>query len=125
MVLEAAEAPFDGAVIDISVEAGDTAAPGEIVVVLAALNHLQVRTTELTELDVTRVEPGQSALVTPEALPDGDKRHPLEFKGHVDRLGEQSVEYRGDVTYPVYVALEDDVSRLRWGMTSRVEIPLR
>jgi len=112
-------APFDGAVIDVSVEAGDTAAPGEIVVVLATLDHLRVRTTELTELDVARVEPGQSAIVTLEALPG------LELKGHVDRVGEQSVEYRGDVTYPVYVALEDDVSRLRWGMTARVEISLR
>lgn len=111
-------APFDGAVIDISVEAGDTAAPGEIVVVLATLDHLRVRTTELTELDVARVEPGQSAIVTLEALPE------LEFKGHVHRVGEQSVEYRGDVTYPVYIELEDDVPRLRWGMTARVKISL-
>lgn len=111
-------APFDGAVIDISVEAGDTAAPGEIVVVLATLDHLRVRTTELTELDVARVEPGQSVLVTLEALPE------LEFKGHVHRVGEQSVEYRGDVTYPVYIELEDDVPRLRWGMTARVKISL-
>jgi multidrug efflux pump subunit AcrA (membrane-fusion protein) len=112
-------APFDGTVIDISVEVGDTAAPGEIVVVLATLDHLRVRTTELTELDVARVETGQVAIVTLEALPG------LELKGHVDRVGEQSVEYRGDVTYPVYVALEDEVSRLRWGMTARVEIRLR
>jgi len=112
-------APFDGAVIDISVGAGDTAAPGEIVVVLATLDRLRVRTTELTELDVARVETGQSAIVTLEALPG------TELKGHVDRVSEQSVEYRGDVTYPVYVALEGDVSRLRWGMTVRVEIRLR
>ncbi len=111
-------APFCGTVVDVSVKAGDTAAPGEVVVLLATLDHLLLRATELTELDVARVEPGQSALVTVEALPG------LAFEGYVDRVGEQSVEHRGDVTYPVYVEVENDVSRLRWGMTARVEIRL-
>ena len=51
----------------------------------------QARTTDLTELDVTRV-------------------------------GLQSVDYRGDVTYPVIIVLDESVPELRWGMTAVAEI---
>jgi hypothetical protein len=55
-------------------------------------------------------------VVTVDALPD------VELRGHVIRIGLQSVDYRGDVTYPVYVELDDDTPELRWGMTAMVEI---
>jgi HlyD family secretion protein len=84
--------------------------------VLATLDQLQARTVDLTELDVARVTEGQSAVVTVDALPD------VELRGHVIRIGLQSVDYRGDVTYPIYVELDDDTSELRWGMTAMVEI---
>jgi hypothetical protein len=55
-------------------------------------------------------------VVTVDALPD------KEFQGQVIRIGLQSVDYRGDVTYPVYVELDDTALELRWGMTAMVEI---
>jgi hypothetical protein len=85
-------------------------------VVLATLDQLRVRTTDLTELDVARLAAGQSALVTVDAFPD------LQLKGYVGRIEEQSVDYQGDVTYPVYVELYEDTPGLRWGMTAMVEI---
>ena len=49
--------------------------------------------------------------------------HPgAELLGHVSRVGLQSVDYRGDVTYPVYVELDETAPGLRWGMTTLVEI---
>jgi HlyD family secretion protein len=109
-------APFDGVVATVDVEPGDVVTPGEVVLVLATLDHLQARTVDLTELDVARVAEGQAAVVTVDALPD------LELRGHVARVDLQSVDYRGDVTYPVYIELDEVVPELRWGMTAMVEI---
>ena len=116
--LENAElvAPFAGVVVEVNVDPGDAVAPGEVALVLATLDRLQARTTDLTELDVARVAEGQAAVVTVDALPD------IELRGHVVRIGLQSVDYRGDVTYPVYIELDDAASELRWGMTAMVEI---
>jgi len=109
-------APFAGIVTAANVEPGDAAAPGEVAFVLATLDQLQARTTDLTELDVARVAEGQAVVVTVDALPD------LKMPGRVVRIGLQSVDYRGDVTYPVYVALDEAAPELRWGMTALVEI---
>jgi HlyD family secretion protein len=109
-------APFAGTVAEIHVEAGDTAAPGGVVVVLATLERLQVRTIDLTELDVAKVAEGQAVEVTVDALPD------VQVSGHVARIEKQSVDYRGDVTYPVFIELDEDAPGLRWGMTAMVEI---
>ena len=105
-----------GTVTKVTIDVGETAAPGQVVVILASLDQLQARTTDLTELDIARVAEGQSVMVTVDALP-GD-----EFRGRVTRIGEQGVDYRGDVTYPVFIALDGDVPGLRWGMTALVEI---
>jgi len=112
-------APFAGVVTAVNVEPGDAAAPGEVAFVLATLEQLQARTTDLTELDVARVAEGQAVVVTVDALPD------LKLPGRVVRIGLQSVDYRGDVTYPVYVALDEAAPELRWGMTALVEIEAR
>jgi HlyD family secretion protein len=100
----------------VEVDPGDAVTAGEAVVVLATLDQLQARTVDLTELDVARVVEGQVAVVTVDALPG------VELTGRVARIGLQSEDYRGDVTYPVYVELEEDVPELRWGMTAMVEI---
>jgi multidrug resistance efflux pump len=109
-------APFGGVVTRVDTEVGNTVAPGQAVVVLAALDELQVRTIDLTELDVVRVVPDQAATVTVDALPD------TPLRGHVARIGLRDVDYRGDVTYPVIVELDETVPELRWGMTALVEI---
>jgi multidrug efflux pump subunit AcrA (membrane-fusion protein) len=109
-------APFAGVVTKVNVEAGETAAPGDVVVVLAGLDRLQARTIDLTELDVARVAEGQPVVVTVDALPG------VELRGHVARIGQRSEDYRGDVVYPVIVELDEDAPGLRWGMTAVVEI---
>jgi multidrug resistance efflux pump len=123
--LEAAEAalantsiraPFDASVVEVTVEVGDTAAPGQVLVVLATLDQLQVRTKDLIELDVVRVAVSQPVTVTLDALPD------TPLNGQVARIDEQSEDYRGDVTYPVIIELLRGTEDLRWGMTASVEI---
>ena len=116
--LENAElvAPFAGVVVEINADPGDAVTSGEVALVLATLDYLIARTVDLTELDVAQVEVGQPAVVTVDALPD------VRLRGHVVRIGLQSVDYRGDVTYPVYIELDEDAPELRWGMTAMVEV---
>jgi HlyD family secretion protein len=109
-------APFSGTVTTLDVEVGETVSAGEVLVVLATLDQLWARTVDLTELDVARVTGGRTAVVTVDALPDA------EFEGRVASIDLQPEDYRGDVTYPVYVELDDAAPELRWGMTAMVEI---
>jgi multidrug resistance efflux pump len=110
-------APFDGTAATVDIDVGDTVAPGQPMMVLATLDCLQARTTDLTELDVVRVKVGQSAVVTVDALPGH------EFRGVVSEVALQPGDYRGDVVYAVTVELSvAPDSPLRWGMTALVEI---
>jgi HlyD family secretion protein len=111
-------APFAGTVADIDIKAGDQVNPGQVVAVLATLEHLQVRTTDLTELDVGRISVGNATEVSVDALPD-DK-----YDGVVGEIGLQGKDYRGDVVYEVIVEFTaaDLSESLRWGMTAMVEV---
>ncbi len=109
-------ATFPGTVTTVNARAGDAVTAGQVVVVLATLDQLQARTVDLTELDVAQVREGQRAVVTMDALPE------VALNGHVARIELQSVDYRGDVTYPVIIELDETVPELRWGMTAVAEI---
>ncbi len=111
-------APFAGTVSAVPVKAGDTVAPGQSVVTLATLAQLRARTKDLTELDIVRIGEGQAVIVMPEALPDA------KLPGKVVRIELQAEDYRGDVVYPVIIALDEVPPELRWGMTALVEIEL-
>jgi HlyD family secretion protein len=111
-------APFAGTATKVDAEIGDLVEPGHVVAVLATVDRLEAHTVDLTELDVARLKEGQVAVVTADALPD------TRFPGRLARIGLRSVDYRGDVTYPVTVELEETAPELRWGMTALVEIEL-
>ena len=115
--LEQAElrAPFAGQVASVAVDGGETVLPGQPVLTLAALDRLQVETTDLSERDVARVAAGQQALVYVEAL-DTD------IEGHVVRIAERASTAGGDVVYTVVIELAGPPEGLRWGMTAEVEI---
>jgi HlyD family secretion protein len=100
----------------VEIDEGDAVSGGEVAVVLATLDHLQAVTVDLTELDVAQVAEGQGVVVTVDAMPE------QEMRGVVERIGLQAQDYRGDVVYPVYVELQEEVEGLRWGMTAMVEI---
>jgi multidrug resistance efflux pump len=113
------QAPFDGVATQVHVEIGDSAAPGQAVVTLVALDQLQARTIDLMELDVVRVTEGQSATVTVDALPG------QAFDSVVSEVALRAGDYRGDVVYAVTVELIDETNApLQWGMTALVEIEM-
>lgn len=107
-------APFSGTVVQLDLKVGEQAIPGNPAVVLADLSGWVVETDDLNEMEIPRVEAGQSVSVTPDALPD------LTLQGVVESISQFSVERFGDVTYTAKIGLEESDPRLRWGMTVKI-----
>ena len=108
-------APFAGTVTALSIAAGEMVQPGQAVLTLAGLDHLQVETTDLSERDVPQVAVGRPATVLVQA---SNKQ----VQGHVAAIAPQSTIVGGDVVYAVTIALDEQPPDLRWGMTVDVEI---
>ena len=108
-------APFTGTVTALSVNPGETVQPGQVVVTLADLDHLQMETTDLSERDVARVAVGQPAIVHLEALA-------TEIEGRVTSIAPEASVIGGDVVFAVVVELDNPPPGLRWGMSGEVEI---
>jgi multidrug efflux pump subunit AcrA (membrane-fusion protein) len=109
------QAPFAGTIAQLDVKAGETAAPGTTVAVLADFSNWLLETDDLTEIKVPNVKEGQSVMVTFDALPE------LNLKGTVESIGTLYQTSSGDIVYPVKIKLIDTDPRLRWGMTASVE----
>jgi multidrug efflux pump subunit AcrA (membrane-fusion protein) len=112
----AIRAPFAGTVGEVHVRAGELVAPGQPLVTLGDLSTLQVRTTDLDEIDVARVEAGQPAVVTFDGLPERT------FAGHVVRVSPMAAAGGGGVHYTAVIELEELDPAVRWGMTAFVDI---
>jgi RND family efflux transporter MFP subunit len=110
-------APFSATVVSVEVQPGEYVRAGQVVVVLAKLNNLQVETTDLSELNVAVVNIGQPATVYVEAL---DK----EFQGVVTAISPISDTIGGDVVFKVTIRLDGQPADLLWGMSADVEIQM-
>lgn len=110
-------APFAGTIADCYVKAGEQVVAGVPVVELADLSVWQVKTSDLTELDIVRVQAGDEVSVTFDAIEE------LELAGKVVHIKPIGREQLGDITYAVTVQLDRQDARLRWNMTAVVTIP--
>jgi len=107
--------PVGGTVISLEISPGETVSPGQVVIVIADLTRMQVKTTDLSERDIHAVQIGQQAKVTIEALDNI-------FNGRVTEIARRSSTVGGDVVYPVTIELDEQPEGLRWGMSAEVEI---
>lgn len=107
-------APFAGTIVELNAAAGEVIPANQPVILLADLSELYVETTDLTERDVVKLNEGQVALVTPDALAD------LSMTGEVVEIARSAGRKGGDVIYTVRIKLDDPDLRLRWGMTVEV-----
>jgi len=107
------KAPFDGTVSRITVQAGEWAAAGQVVVIVADLERLQVETTDLSERDVARVRVDQLVTVTLKALGQNVSGRVVEVAPLADILG-------GDVVYQTVIELDNQPEGLRAGMSVEV-----
>ncbi|MCL4263686.1 MAG: HlyD family efflux transporter periplasmic adaptor subunit [Anaerolineae bacterium] len=110
-------APFAGTVASILPEVGELVAPGAPVLSLADLSAWLVKTTDLTELDVVNIQPGNEVELQVDAIPNETLR------GVVTDIDSVATPARGDVTYVVTIELGDTAGLpLRWGMTVFVDV---
>jgi HlyD family secretion protein len=109
------QAPFDGTVSELYVRQSEWIAPGQPVLSLADLGHLRVETTDLNEIDVARLDVGNHAIVTFDALPA------VSVGGKVVRIAPKASEGSG-VNYTAVVEMDEIPSKLRWSMTAFVDI---
>jgi multidrug resistance efflux pump len=84
---------------------------------LADLDHLQVETTDLGEIDVAQIAVGDVAIITFDALPD------VVIEGTITRIAPKAAEGSG-VNYAVVLEMSEVPDALRWGMTAFVDIEL-
>ena len=105
------KAPFAGTITDLYLEVGQLVGPEVPAAQLADLSKFQVKTSDLTELEVVKIEVGQAVEITPDALAD------LTLMGTVERIGESFNTQAGDILYTVTISLDESDPQLRWGMT--------
>lgn len=109
-------ATFAGTVGSVNVELGELVNPGVPMITIADFSGWQIKTTDLTELDVVSVGLGQAVDVQIDAVPDAT------ISGTVSDIAAVSILSRGDVTYEVTIDIEPSDLPLRWGMTAFVDI---
>lgn len=108
-------APFPGIVSGLSLLPGDHVGSGTVIAKLIDPSKYQV-TVEISERDLRHVSPGQSVIVTVDALPG------LRLAGRVDRIGWEPSGSSELVTYPVTVLVDAAPASLRPGMSTQVDI---
>lgn len=110
-------APFSGTIGSLDIDEGEIVQPGTSAISLGDSSRWQIETDDLTEIDVVNVRPGASVKISVDALP-GE-----EFEGKVIRITPKAETKAGDQTYTVLIDLtKGDTSKLRWGMTTFVDI---
>jgi len=110
-------APFKGIVSEIHIDPSEWVSPGQPVLLIADLDHLQIETTDLGEIDVAQIEVGDTAIVTFDALPDAV------IEGTIISIAPKAAEGSG-VNYAVILEMSEVPAVLRWGMTAFVDIEL-
>jgi multidrug efflux pump subunit AcrA (membrane-fusion protein) len=108
------QAPYGGRVVEIRIAEGKWVGAGSQALLVADFTEWYVETTDLTEMDVVRIERGGRAVVIPDALPD------VEMVGEIVKISDSYLELRGDILYTVRIRIDEPDERLRWGMTAMV-----
>ncbi len=107
-------APFAGEIARVDVNPGEQATPGVPLIWLADQSAWLIETTDLTELDIAKINIGDTANLEFDALPD------LQLDGKVIRIRPLGEDRLGDITYQVVIEPERFEPSLRWNMTTAV-----
>ncbi|HET9587191.1 MAG TPA: HlyD family efflux transporter periplasmic adaptor subunit [Anaerolineales bacterium] len=107
-------APFDAVVADVAVNVGEQVSPESRAVSIADTSAWIVETTDITELEVVKLEVGQNVTLTADALPE------VTMNGVVTEISQSSFVQGGDIIYTVRIQAEEIDPRVKWGMTVEV-----
>ncbi len=108
-------APFDGVISEVLVKPGDQVSPGSIAFKLDDLSRLLVD-VEVSEVDINRIEVGQDAVLTFDAV------LAKEYHGLVTDVALVGTTSAGVVSFKVTIELLDADEDVRAGMTSGVSL---
>jgi multidrug resistance efflux pump len=108
------KAPFNGTVVDLNVSENELVGPTKWVALVADLSQWYADTSDLSELDVVKIDIGQKVNIKADALPE------LNMTGVVESISLAPKSQSGDILYTVHIRLEDVDPLLRWGMTLEV-----
>ncbi|MBW6474048.1 MAG: efflux RND transporter periplasmic adaptor subunit [Anaerolineaceae bacterium] len=104
-----------GTVAKINFQPGDRINAGVSMMTLADFGNWEIKTDNLTEINVVNVQVGQKVEVILDALPEQT------FSGQVSHIDMVYEEKRGDTTYTATIALDQMDPQMRWGMTAAVQ----
>jgi HlyD family secretion protein len=113
------KAPFNGTVADINVSPNQQAGPETWAIVLIDDRQWYVETSDLTEYDVAKINVGDSANITIDALPQ------IEMAGVVEDISIAPKTLAGDVIYTVRLRIDKPDPLVKWGMTMEVTFPVK
>ncbi len=109
------KAEMAGTVVSVNFQSGQKVLAGQSICTVADFSSWVVKTNNLSELDVVRVQVGQKVSIVLDALPGQT------LSGEISHIQLLSEEKRGDTTFTVTAVLNQTVPQLRWGMTSAVQ----
>jgi len=109
-------APYTGTVTALMIHQGEMATAGAPVLGLADTTRWRVETSNLSELQIAKVQVGQKAQVTVNAF----SGQPL--TGRVVGLSPIAIVQQGDTTFTATIELDETSLPLRWGMTAKVKL---
>lgn len=107
-------APFAGTIASVSVQRGETV--GSNAAIATLITDQKIAEITLNEVDVVKVEVGQKATLTFDAVED------LTITGEVAEVDLTGTVSQGVVTYRVKIAFDTEDSRIRPGMTVNTSI---
>jgi HlyD family secretion protein len=108
-------APFAGSLTLVKSKVGDQVAPGTLAFQLDDLSRLYVD-GEVTEVDIARIQVGQPAELTFDALRGQN------FSGKVSEIASVGKSISGTVSFTVTIEINQPDARLRPGMTAAADI---
>ena len=117
-------APLSGRVIELNAEEGEVVVsgtmnnPASVIGTIADLSELLAE-VDVDETEIVYVEPGQTAELQVDAIPDA------EYRGHVVEVGSSGFQKRAQqdaIFFKVKILLEDPDDRLRPGMSVRADV---
>ncbi|MFC1952256.1 HlyD family secretion protein [Chloroflexota bacterium] len=114
--MAALTAPFDGAVVSVEADEGDTVSPTTQILYLIDLSSIELK-AGVDEIDIPDVELNQRAIISLDALPD------LQLEGEVSSISLVPVVEGGLVMYDVTISFNvAEDTNLRIGMSATADI---
>ena len=115
LALAKLEAPFKGTITEVRSKVGDQVTSGTVTFRIDDLTHLLVD-LDVPEVDINRVEVGQSATITFDAI------QRKEYTGEVTKVARVGADGEGVVNFTVTIELLDADEDVKPGMTAAVNI---